>query len=83
MMGMQQDDEINEGIQDSVKDSIVSQSCQTVNERGAGGIINGNNKTSSSGGFSLKGRVRSNTIRLNNTSQGMREQPAGTTEINE
>lgn len=67
MMGMQQDDEINDGIRLSVKDSIVSQSCQTVNERGAGGMGGSKVGNKANGGFSLKGRVRSNTIRLNNT----------------
>ena len=42
-------DEINDGVKVPLKDSIVSQSCHTINEKG----------------FSLKGRIRSSTMRIN------------------
>jgi hypothetical protein len=42
-------DEINDGVKVPLKESIVSQSCHTVNEKG----------------FSLKGRIRSSTMRIN------------------
>ena len=42
-------DEINDDEKVPLKESIVSQSCHTVNEKG----------------FSLKGRIRSSTMRIN------------------